>query len=172
MTKNKYLLYATVGAVTLATAGIIMVSTVSAATNTGNNLMSDLVSAIAQKFNLNASDVQKVFDDQRAQMHNQMEQKYTDMINKAVTQGKLTQDQASKILAKKADLETQREAFRANMEGKTKAERQAEMKVQKDSLDQWAKDNNIPVNYLMMFGGPKGPKGGYGFGHKEKEIDQ
>ncbi|MFA6189938.1 MAG: hypothetical protein WC711_00260 [Candidatus Staskawiczbacteria bacterium] len=164
MIKNKYFRYATIGAVTLATLGIIAVGTVSAATTTQNSPMSNLVSAIAQRFNLNSSDVQKVFDDQQIQMHSQMVQKNTDKVNEAVANGKITQDQANKILAKRAELEAQRVAFRASLEGKTKTEIQTAMKAHRDTLLQWAKDNNIPEQYLMMFGGLKGAGGGFGFG--------
>ena len=52
----------------------------------------DVISAIAKKFNLNASDVQKVFDEQRTANQTQNEQKFTDFINKSVTDGKITRN--------------------------------------------------------------------------------
>jgi hypothetical protein len=157
---KRYVIYLATGAVALATIGVVAATTVSAASPAGSaNPMTNLVNAIAQKFNLNASDVQKIFDDQKAQMKVQMDQRYTDRINQAVTDGKLTQDQANKILAKKAELQAQRQSQVASLQGKTKAEIQAEMKTQMDALKQWATDNNIPMEYLMF-----GPMGGHGFG--------
>ena len=165
---NKKLLYiTTISAVTLAAVGAIAISSVSAASITGtSNPMSNLVSAIATKFNLNPADVQQVFNDQKAKMQAQMQQKETDRINAAVTAGKLTQDQANKIIAKKAELQTQEAAFKASLEGKTKAEIQAAIKAQMDALKQWATDNNIPLQYLMGFGGLRW-HGGFGFGHHQ-----
>lgn len=108
----------------------------------------DIISAISQKFNLNKTDVQKVFDEQRTANQVKMEQKFTDSINKAVTDGKLTQDQANKIIAKHAEVKSQRDA----LQGKTPEEVKSAMKTQGDALKQWAKDNNIPMQYLMFAG--------------------
>ncbi len=160
---KKYLWYVAAPAVALVLTGAVGVATVAAATPAKTNPMSNLVAAIAQRFNLNQADVQKVFDDQKSQMRTQMEQTFTDNINQLVTEGKLTQDQANKILAKKAELESQEAAFKASLEGKTKAEVQAAIKAQMDSLKQWATQNNIPLQYLkfaagMNRGHGRGPK--------------
>ena len=136
------------------------VMTVSAASENAQHPMANLVNAIAQKFNLNPTDVQKVFDDQKTQMHVSMEQKLADRISKAVADGKLTQDQANKITAKIAELE----AFKTSLHGKTKQEIKAAMKTQMESLKQWVSDNNIPAGYLN-FGLHLG-KMHRGFGHK------
>lgn len=138
----------------LSGAGLIHAQT----TTTSSNPMSNLVSAIAQKFNLNQSDVQQVFDDQHAQMEAQHQQMFKDHIAQLVTDGKLTQEQADKIVAKQAELQTQREANRAAMEGKTETERHAAMDAERTALQKWATDNNIPMEYLR-FGIGKGPKG-------------
>lgn len=131
----------------------------SASTDTKTNPMSSIVSAIAKKFNLKESDVQQVFIDQHTQIQTQQQQVYKDRIAKAVTNGKLTQAQADKILAKMAELTT----FKASLLGKTPTEIKTAMKAQMDSLKQWAKDNNIPKNYLL-FGFGEGKERGHGFG--------
>lgn len=132
-----------------------------AATTTANstNPMNSLVSAIASKFNLNVTDVQQVFDDQRAQMETERKQQAADRIKQAVTDSKLTQDQADKIIAKQAEVS----AFMETLKDKTDTERDAAMKTEMDSLKQWATDNSIPMQYMMFLGGHGGP--GRGFGH-------
>jgi hypothetical protein len=115
--------------------------------------MSDLVSAIASKFNLNVSDVQAVFDAQKTKMQAQRQQSFTDRINAAVTAGKLTQAQATAILSKKAELDT----FQTSLQGKTAQERETAMQNLGISLKQWATDNNIPAGYIF-FGGMEGGK--------------
>lgn len=147
MKKNTKLLAAAALIIGLSAAGY---GAVHAATSSGTNPMSNLVSAIAQRFNLNPTDVQKVFDEQRSQIQAQHEQFFTDRVNQLVKDGKLTQDQANKILAKKAELE----AFEKTLAGKTPQERRDAMQAEMNSLKQWAKDNNIPLGNLL-FGGMK-----------------
>lgn len=133
--------------------------------------MEALVSALATKFNLNSTDVQTVVDqvmtERRATMEAEHTKAFTDRINKAVADKKLTQDQANKIIAKEKELK----ASMADLKGKTETERQTAMKEQVASLKQWATDNNIPQGYLMFgiggkgFGHHRAP--GIGFGPKE-----
>lgn len=120
------------------------------------NPMSNLVTAISEKFHLNSNEVQQVFDAQHAQMQQEMQAKHLEqqkaMLDQAVKDGKLTQDQEDKIIAKRTELKTAMEALK----DKTPAERQAAMKTQIDALKQWAKDNNIPEQFTTPFGGGRG----------------
>ncbi len=133
---------------------------------TFQNRTSALVQAIASKFNLNTADVQKVFDDQRAQQQADMqaknEQRFTDRLAQAVKDGKLTQAQSDLVTAKHQEVQT----FMESLKDKTVADRQAALKTEMDSLKQWATDNNIPEGYLPMgFGPGRGMMGGHeGFG--------
>ncbi len=143
-------------ALTAASVGITHAATLTTAQS--KNPMSSLVSAIATKFNLNTTDVQQVFDAQKAQMDAERQAKDAERLTQAVTDGKLTQAQADLITAKQKELQTNREALK----DKTEAERQTAMKTEMDSLKQWMTDNKIPVGYLPV-GGPGG-HGGRGHG--------
>ncbi|MEN9582714.1 MAG: hypothetical protein RL641_668 [Candidatus Parcubacteria bacterium] len=134
----------------LAGAGI----THAASTTPTSNPMSKMVTAISTRFNLNSTDVQAVFDEQRATMEKEHEQVYTDWLNQAVSDGKLTRDQADKIIAKRSELESSRDGLRATFGSKTDTEKHDAMEVEIDTLKKWADDNNIPIEYLM-FGGHK-----------------
>ncbi|MCC2631113.1 MAG: hypothetical protein K0S38_922, partial [Candidatus Paceibacter sp.] len=72
------------------------------------NPMSSLVTAIATKFNLNAADVQVVFNETMQAEHTeraaQMQQLQTTRLATAVREGKLTQAQADLITSKTAEL--------------------------------------------------------------------
>lgn len=125
---------------------------------TATNPMSGLVNAIATKFNLNPSDVQQVFDDQRAKMEVEHQQTMADRISAAVTAGTITQAQADAITAKQAEMK----AFMDTLQDKTPEERQAAMKTQMDSLREWVTTNNIPRELLPF--GPGGHGGRWG-GH-------
>lgn len=160
-------LTAVAGSLGLATIGG---SAVLAANGNGNTPRADhqssLVSAIATKFNLNQADVQAVFDAQRAQFQAehqaQFEAKLNERLAQAVTNGKLTQAQADTIKAKIQSEKT----FMETLKDKTPEERRDAMKSHMTELQQWAKDNNIPTQYLMQgFGGPENPRAGMGKGN-------
>ncbi|KKS26038.1 MAG: hypothetical protein UV36_C0007G0008 [Parcubacteria group bacterium GW2011_GWC2_42_6] len=142
----------------LAVAGI---GAVKAASNS-QNPMSGLVETIANKFNLNASDVQQVIDEQRTQRQQErqagQQQQFTERLSEAVTSSKITQAQADLISAKRAEIA----AEQADLDGKTQEERQALREQHREEMKQWMSENNIPENYMMMFGGfgiGKGPGG-------------
>lgn len=161
----------------LATAGIMIgvagaglglahadTSTTTAQTQTGSartNPMQQLIAVIAQKFNLQTADVQAVFDEQHKQMEAEHKQAETDRINGLVTSGTLTQDQANKIIAKRAELETEREAHKTSFQNITETERRTAMQTERDALQKWATENNVPLQYLL--GGGHGRHGGPGF---------
>lgn len=126
----------------------------------GTDPMSGLVSAIATKFNLKKDDVQKVFDEQRTQMETQREQEVKDQVAQLVKDGKLTQAQADKINAKRAELVKEREANRTSEQNLTDAQRKTKMEERKTTLDTWLKDNSIDSQYAYLLMGGRGGRGG------------
>lgn len=131
--------------------------------DTGTN---SLVNAIATKFNLKTADVQAVFDANKAQMHAEREQQVKNQVAQFVKDGKLTQAQADKINAKRAELEKAREAERAADQNLTESQRQAkreqmrtQMDAKKAELDTWLKDNGIDAQYRYLL------MSGHGHGH-------
>lgn len=127
----------------------------------GTDPMSGLVSAIATKFNLKKDNVQKVFDEQRTQMETQREQEVKDHVAQLVKDGKLTQAQADKINAKRAELVKEREANRTSEQNLTDAQRKTRMEERKTTLDTWLKDNSIDSQYAyLLMGGRGGSDGG------------
>lgn len=126
----------------------------------GTDPMSGLVSAIATKFNLKKDNVQKVFDEQRTQMETQREQEVKDQVAQLVKDGKLTQAQADKINAKRAELVKEREANRTSEQNLTDAQRKTKMEERKTTLDTWLKDNNIDSQYAYLLMGGRGGRGG------------
>lgn len=137
----------------LGIASVIGVGTVAAQGANSTNLAEQ----IATEFNLNKNDVQKVIDQNHDARHEEMEQKVAERLQAAVDAGKLTTEQKDMILAKMEELHESREAKREEMQNMTRDERRAAMQAQREELLQWAKDNNIPVDYLMFGGRGHGP---------------
>jgi hypothetical protein len=140
-------------------AGVIHAAT---STSTGTTPISNLVNAIATKFNLKTADVQQVFDQQRTQMAAQRTQDEKLRLDQAVKDGKITQAQEDLIIAKLAE----QRAFRESLSGKTQAEREAAISANRTALQKWMTDNNIPWGYVPMGGGRgyRGMGGHYGMG--------
>lgn len=145
-----------------------------AATNNSaasNEPMSNLVNALSAKFNLNKSDVQQVFDEQKTKMEVDHEQSMKDKVAKLVTDGKITQTQADAINAKRAELEKTREANHDSFKSMTADQRKSAREKQKADLEAWAKQNNIDTQYLhLVVGGGRG-HGGPGGMHGNMDSD-
>ncbi|MBP7134652.1 hypothetical protein KBA73_05540 [Patescibacteria group bacterium] len=130
------------------------------------NPMSSLVTAIAQKFNLNTADVQTVFDAERTQHEAEKETRVKTHLDAEVVAGTLTQAQEDALIAKQKEVK----AFMETLKDKTDAERETALKTQKEALDQWVKDSGIPAKYThLLTNGPRGhrgPGGHEGFGER------
>ncbi|MFZ2494352.1 MAG: hypothetical protein WAW60_01075 [Candidatus Saccharimonadales bacterium] len=156
---------AVIGAITAISAAGLTGVTIAHAANATNstNPMSSLVDAIASKFNLDKSQVQSVFDEQRTQMETEREAAVKADVAQLVKDGKLTQAQADKINAKRTELQKERESNRTADQSLSQADRKANMDERRTALDTWLSDNGIEkqYGYLLMGGRGHGP-GGHG----------
>lgn len=121
-----------------------------------NTNQDSLIDKLSSTFNLNKDEVQKVFDQHREQQKAEMEAKMEERLNSAVTNGKLTQEQANKIKAKQAELKT----FIESQKDATHKDRHEAMKAKRHELKQWAKENNIPDKYIHFMHGRGSKHGG------------
>ena len=124
---------------------------------------SALVEKIATKFGLNKDEVQKVFDEERTEMHAQMQLKQEERLSQLVKDGKITEAQKTLIINKQKEMQTQRKANKDSFKDLTPEERKTQMESKKAELDAWAKENGIDPTYLFpgkeMMGG-HGPRMG------------
>jgi polyhydroxyalkanoate synthesis regulator phasin len=120
--------------------------------------ITNLVNALAQKFNLNSTEVKTVVDtvmaSEKATMQANHDKNLAERLAKAVTAGKITQAQSVLITAKIQETK----AFMESMKNKTDAERKTAMTAYKANIEAWATANNIPKEFLNM-GGMKQMKG-------------
>lgn len=130
---------------------------VSLAANAQANDGNTLVDKIAKKFNLNKDDVQKVFDENKAEHEAERQQRLEKKLDKAESDGKITSAQKEQIIAKLKETKS----FFDSLKDKTPKERETAFKAKRAELQKWAKDNNIPEGLLM----PGGMHHGFG-GHR------
>src|SRR4051812_10842071 len=84
--------------------------TAAQAASDDTNPQSPLVQKIADKFHLDKTKVQAVFDEDRQSHQATMEAKYEERLAQAVTDGKLTADQKTKVLAEHKQLQSEMDA--------------------------------------------------------------
>lgn len=148
----------------LGIAGVGGAAIAHAQTNSSTNPTASLVDAIAKKFNLDKSEVQKVVDEQHQAMETERENELKAELAQLVKDGKLTQAQADKLTAKRAELQKERDAARTNNSSATRTDRKSLREQQKTQLDTWLKEQNIDTKYayLLHGNGGHGPRGGDG----------
>lgn len=162
---------ATIGLGSLSGVGLAQAAT----DNDASNPESSLIDKLVGRFKLNKDDVQKVFDEEHSAREAKRDAEVKTKLDGLVKAGKLTQDQADKLVAKAAELKTEREANHEAMKDKTGDERKAAMRANRDSLKQWLSDNGIDEQYgrFLMGGrghGPGGP-GGHGPEMRDKTTE-
>lgn len=149
-----------IGAASVGTMGLAHAATNS---DTNTNPQSDLIEKLVAKFNLKQADVQKVFDENRNEREAEHEQRAKEQLDQLVKDGKITQEQSDKIIAKAKELKAARDTDRTSMDGKTDEERKAAMEAKRTEIDNWLSDNGLDKEYgryLLMGhvrGGPGGP---------------
>lgn len=134
---------------------------------TSNDTTSSIVQKIADKFGLNKSDVQAVFDQEKSDREASMEAKFESQLDQDVKDGKLTDAQKQLIISKRKELESTRQTQMQSMQGKSQDEIKAAMEANKatmeserKSLEDWATKNGIDIKYLMGGFGMRGGMGG------------
>lgn len=151
----------------LATAGVSSLGAVSMASAATSSTGPDsLIEKIASKFKLNKDEVKAVFEEERTAREAERLSTLEEKLKTAVTDGKLTQAQSDKIVAKYKEMQANREAKRDEMKDKTEEERKTAMDAERTAFDKWVSDNDIPTEYarLIHMGGhgghgPGGPRG-------------
>ncbi len=126
------------------------------------------VASLAQKLGIEESKVQTAVDEIHDEHHRDMEAKFDDKLETLVTNGKITALQKQLILDKEDEIQTQMENLKS--QDLSMEERHTKMKELFESLETWAKDNNIDPQYVRFFGHGmgglhKGFRMGYMMGH-------
>jgi len=154
ITKRTMVAGAAVAGIGLAGLGTFGIASAATDTSKSNDPQSSLVDKIASKFGLQKSDVQAVFDENRTERHQAMEQKAKDRLVQAVKDGKLTQAQADHITGV---MDNVKQLVGDSKPNEVSDDAKQQIKSQLDELRQWAKDNKIDLRYLRG-----GVPGGHG----------
>lgn len=132
----------------VAGAGVVSAQSETVATNS-------IVDKIAQKFNVNKADVQKVFDEDHEAREAEHKAELKTTLDQAVKDGKITADQEAKLIAKLDEMHAAREKARTNT-STAATDRHAAMQKERTDFEAWLKANNIPTDLVPQFGKGRG----------------
>lgn len=125
-----------------------------------NNQDDSLADKIATKFNLKKDDVQSVVteyrSEKRAEHREEHQKRLEERLTQAVKDGKLSEDQKSKILEYLKSQST----FFESLKDKSEEERKTARETHREEVKKWASDNGIDLKYVLGDGrGMGGPHG-------------
>lgn len=106
-----------------------------------------IVQKLAQRFNLNPDEVEQVFDEERDERRQKVQDNFEEELDEAVKDGKITEAQKNAILKKQAEMQEEQEKLR-------------------EELENWAEENSIDFEQIGLCGG-RGFRGGPGNRYEE-----
>lgn len=122
-----------------------------------------LVQRIANRFSINAGDVQEVFDEERDERHAEAFARFADRLDELVSDGKLTEDQKEAMMDKHAEMHDAMEEYRSL----SVEERREKMQTLHEEHQNWLEEQGIEENFLGMFRMGYGKEGGFRNGYRE-----
>lgn len=146
--------------------GLVGLGAVSAQSDTSSDSgMSNLVDKIASKFNLDKTEVQKLFDQDRSEHEAARQQEVASRLDQLVKDGVITSSQKTAIEAKLKEMKSQREADKDSFKDLSEEERHTKMETKRTELERWAKEQGLDLTTLrgIFMGGRHGgplPEGG------------
>ena len=169
-----------VSAVALGTVGALSATRQSAYAEETQSKYPPIIQKLVDKFKLNESEVNKVVEEarterqaQRRDLQAERQKIIEEKLAQAVKDGKITEDQKTKILNKINEMRTaqQNERQEFNMRNLSQEERKAEMEKRRDEMEKkraefetWQKELGVDVHELVGMG----PFSEGGFGRQGK----
>ena len=151
-------LLAAVAVTSIATGSIIGIGAVSA--HGGGENKDELVTKLAEKFNVDASEIETVFEEQHAEMELERDAKRAEHLQSLVDAGTITADQKTALETKFAEMETAREALKD--QDLTREEIHTKMEEGRTAFEAWATEQGIDLDAIRPEGGHMGGRG-HGF---------
>ncbi|QQS21367.1 MAG: hypothetical protein IPL87_02545 [Candidatus Moraniibacteriota bacterium] len=164
MISNKVLAVSAIAIGTALASGFALVGNVSADNIDPRN---SIIDRLVSKFNLNKSEVENVFQEERAMRQEARQKEMTarleDQLVQAVKDGKISEEQKALVLKKHEEMRAARMADFEKRRTLTKEERRSESQKRRNDMKAWLSENNIPEDIMGM--GMRGEKGS-GMGHR------
>lgn len=105
-----------------------------------------IVIKLAERFGLNASDVQNVFQEVNDEHEADRQARFAEYLDDLVSDGKLTETQKQTILDKHEEMESRMEEFK----DLDPEQRREKMQQYHEELKKWATENGIEFPFMMF----------------------
>ncbi len=125
--------------------GVVAASAQAVQAVTDTSPAQGLTQRIAERFGLQQSEVEAVFDEYREERHEDMNAQFTEKLSALVTAGKISEAQKAAIIAKHEELRTEHAA----LQDMNREERQEHFKTERDELKAWAESQGIDWQTIM-----------------------
>lgn len=119
-----------------------------------------IVQRLVERFNLDQGEVEQVFDEAREQRRAEMQNRFQERLDQAVTDGQITEEQKQAISAKKAEMQANREEMKDLSFEEIKELRE----THRQEMEAWAEENGIDLTIMPMLIGKQGKHGHFGQG--------
>lgn len=143
-----------VSTVALAIIGMAVVASSDALAHGGSymNGYSSIVEKLVQKFGLNQTEVEAVFDEARKEHQDQMKANFEQRLSQAVNNGEISEAQKQAILEKHEELIKKHEENWQNKQNLTKEQMMELKSKEREELKSWVEQNGIDLKYFWGFG--------------------
>lgn len=131
-----------------------------------NNKYPPVLEKLVERFDLNEEEVRVVFDQVREEHQQEMQEQFTQRLDQAVADGKITVAQKELILAKHEELKGGKENWE-DWHSLSPEERKEMGQKRHEELEAWAESNGIDLS--LFFGLGKG-EGKSGLGGRNKKF--
>lgn len=156
---NKKLILPTTVALGLIVFSLMSVSYASAKNITGKSIngRSRIIQKIAEEFNLNESDVEAVFEEEKEERFAEMQALWIEKLDDLVNDGKISSDQKQAILDKHEEMYTKM----TELQDLSPYEKKEKMKEMREEIKNWASEQGIDLSFIgsMGFGKDMGFRG-------------
>lgn len=118
-----------------------------------------IVKKLVEKFDLDADEVNEVFEEAREERHKKMQARKKEKLDEAVEKGKITEEQKEALLEKMDELKQEL----GELKDLSPEERREAMKEHREEIRKWCEENDINLKDLKPGPNGKGMKGPRGF---------
>lgn len=122
--------------------GVFGVNHVAAQTNAPKT---SFIRELAHKLGIDQSRVQSAVDEITKERKSSMEKRFDQILDQALKDGKITEAQKQLILQKRQELQN----LKSDFKNITSEQRREAMKNQRQALEDWAKQNNIDLKFVL-----------------------